>query len=691
MNFTNSAPSISTHMAPLALTASNRLWVAAFLAGSSLLTGSSMAVDNLWLGTTSDWNTATNWSLGRVPTKTNGQPAPNDFDDAVINVKTPNPALISADISVTPRDILVGINAGADGRLDHTAGAAATGAGNWMNVGAGTGTGVYNLANTAVAGGGFTGFAQGSGSMIVSGRLQIGQAGSNGTVNVNTTGSLTINGGGGDAFKIGEGVNGVGRVNLDGGTIDVPNGEMWVGQASGGNGTLQMSAGTLNVGNWVAIGRNTGATGTVNFSGGTINKTGGGQWIVGDNGNGTMTQTGGTLNVNNEFWVGQGGTSNSSYVMSAGQINVGSWVAIGRDGGTGKMDMSGGSFVKTGAGSNFIVGASGPGTLDQTAGLTDVQGGISWIGETNNATGNLNLSGTAEYRTSVMELGVNGGATGNANLNGGTLRVGQLRGGNGTANASFNGTQIVATADQAAFINNLDTATVAAGGLKVDTNSFSVGVTQVLSGIGAVTKSGTGTLTLGGSNAYTGGTTVTGGTLLINGSQTLATGLVSVGSGATLGGSGTSGGGLALNGGTLAPGNSAGTLTSMGSAAFDANAILAFELLGTDQTVGAGINDLLTGVTNLTLDGTLNVTDLGAGSFLSATVGNSWRLINYTGSLTNNGLALGTTPSLTGGLAFAVDTTTVGQVNLVVVPEPTTTVVLGAALAAFGLRRRRTC
>lgn len=690
MSNQNTHPTVSFRMPPLAATSSPR-WMAALLAGSSLLLGSANAVDNVWVGTTTDWNDPANWSLGRVPVNPNGGVAPNDFDDAVINTSALNPAVISANIAATPRDILVGISAGANGRLDHTAGTAATGGGNWMNVGAGTGTGLYNLANTSAAAGGVTGFAQGTGSMTVGGRLQIGQAGSSGTVNVNTTGTLTVNAGGGDAFKVGEGMGGVGRLNIDSGTISIPTGELWVGQGDGSSGTLNMAGGTLNVGNWTAIGRGTGANGSLNLSAGIINKTGGGQFIVGDGGTANFAQTGGALNVNNEFWVGQAATGNANYVLSAGAISVGSWVAVGRDGGTGNVQMSGGTFTKTGAGTNFIVGASGPGTMTQSAGLVDVQQGITWVGETNNTTGTLTLSGTSEFRTGIIEMGVNGGTTGNLNLNGGTLRTGQIRGGNGAANVTFNGTQIIATANEAAFVNNLDTATVAAGGVNVDSNSFSVGIGQILSGIGGVNKSGSGTLTLSGANAYAGGTNVTGGSLVINGDQTLSTGLVTVGNGATLGGIGTSGGALAVAaGGILAPGTGAGTLSVLGATTLDPASTLSYDLLGSHQTAGGGINDLLTGITgSLTLDGTLNVTETTAGSFLGATFGNSWRLINYTGLLTNNGLALGTTPALSGGLSFAVDTTTLGQVNLVVVPEPTTVSILGAMLISLGFRRRR--
>ena len=61
-------------------------------------------------------------------------------------------------------------------------------------------------------------------------------------------------------------------------------------------------------------------------------------------------------------------------------------------------------------------------------------------------------------------------------------------------------------------------------------------------GTTALTKTGTGTITLSGTNSYTGATAVNVGTLLINGNQTSAVGNVTVAADATLGGTGTLGG-----------------------------------------------------------------------------------------------------------------------------------------------------
>ena len=92
---------------------------------------------------------------------------------------------------------------------------------------------------------------------------------------------------------------------------------------------------------------------------------------------------------------------------------------------------------------------------------------------------------------------------------------------------------------------------------------------------------------------------------------------------------------------------------------------------------------------NLALDGTLNVSEIGVGSFLTATQGDTWRLFTYTGALTDNGLSLGTVPTLSSGLTLAVDTSTPNQVNLIVVPEPAVSAMVGIGVLAL-LRARLT-
>ena len=101
------------------------------------------------------------------------------------------------------------------------------------------------------------------------------------------------------------------------------------------------------------------------------------------------------------------------------------------------------------------------------------------------------------------------------------------------------------------------------GGMIVVDDGFTLTVAKPIgdaSGGNALTKAGTGTLTLSATSTYSGVTTVSEGRLNVDG--LLASGsAVTVAYGATLGGTGTAAGTIDANG-TLAPGNAIGTLNT---------------------------------------------------------------------------------------------------------------------------------
>ncbi|MDB6070594.1 MAG: hypothetical protein JWL81_1765, partial [Verrucomicrobiales bacterium] len=481
-----------TRMFPIGTAAHNARWFATFLAGSTALSTSAFAVNNLWNGGSTDWNTPANWSLGRVPSNANGATTGDTFDDAVINTIVPNFAILTASPAATPRDIRVGSEAGATGRVDQTAGIASTGVGNWMFVGVAGGTGTYNIANTAASGGTFTGFGQGTGSLNAGGIS-------------GTAGRLYIGGddGGGDAG------NGTFNVHTSG-TVTVRN-DLSIG-AQTGTGVFNMDSGTVTTGGWNFCGSGAGSTGTFRMSGGTF--TNAGRFYFGDGGNATAVQTGGTLSNGGEVWIGNG-TGTAQYTLSAGTLSTANWFAVGRESGQGILNVSGGSLIKTGAGSfTMATGTDSNGTVNLTGGVIDIQSGNFYAGEGGtNTTANVNISGTGELRTPLLSVGNGGTATGNINLNGGTLRTGQIDGGAGISNVTFNGTQIIATSVQPTFLSDIGNAIISSGGLKVDSNGLNIASAQALQGTGGITKSGAGTLSLTGSNSFTGPLIVNAGKL----------------------------------------------------------------------------------------------------------------------------------------------------------------------------------
>ncbi|HUI08411.1 MAG TPA: glycosyl hydrolase family 28 protein [Verrucomicrobiae bacterium] len=223
--------------------------------------------------------------------------------------------------------------------------------------------------------------------------------------------------------------------------------------------------------------------------------------------------------------------------------------------------------------------------------------------------------------------------------------------------------------DSVSFSNSLSVADDSTLVFASGNNAFS----GALSGSGALTLSllANSRLSLqGNSSGYAGNVTVSNGTLLVDNTAGSGTGAgaVTVLTGATLGGDGIVGGPVTVNG-TLAPGDGPGTLAIGNNLALSDAAELQY---------GLGTNSDLAAVGgNLTLDGTLNITDTGG--FTNGT----YTLFTYGGMLTTNGsrsiLRIGATPSP--NLDYVVDISSIGHVNLIVTVPCYT---LSATNASFG-------
>lgn len=214
-----------------------------------------------------------------------------------------------------------------------------------------------------------------------------------------------------------------------------------------------------------------------------------------------------------------------------------------------------------------------------------------------------------------------------------------------------------------------------------------------ISGTTTLTKTGAGAVQLNNvDNNFRAPINVHEGSLYVNG---LIYGItqLTVESDTRLGGNGSIQGIVAMKGtSTLAPGDNSipghiGTLV-VGDLHLGERTNLEFEL-NEQGIVGNKINDLLIVSGDLTLDGILNIFD--AGGFGIGT----YELLQYRGSLTDNGLEFGYVPD--DGLTYKLEIVPIagiveasgGSLMLTVVPEPAGIAASLGALALGSLARRR--
>ena len=212
---------------------------------------------------------------------------------------------------------------------------------------------------------------------------------------------------------------------------------------------------------------------------------------------------------------------------------------------------------------------------------------------------------------------------------------------------------------------------------------------DINNGSGGITKNGPGTMNLArpGGNSYSGITTVNAGTLLVNNTTGSGTGsgLVVVNPGAIFGGSGhiiTTG--VTVDG-VLSPGNSPGTLDIQGPLALGAGSATLMEIGGLSSY------DQVTGLTDLTLDGLVIVTFFGTFGPSGLSSGDSFDLLNWSGTLNSGGFVLATDliePDISSAGLTWDNSTFLTDGIIRVIPEPSTAL-LAAAAALLGLRRRR--
>jgi T5SS/PEP-CTERM-associated repeat protein/autotransporter-associated beta strand protein len=411
--------------------------------------------------------------------------------------------------SVSSHFTYIGVDVGGAGEVtvDGTLGSAT-----WT-INEGIVVGDYGTGALAITGGG---------SVTAATNSYVGyNAGGNGTVTVGGgTGAATL------TFNDGlyVGFAGVGALDVTGGgSVSVATGTI-IGSVATGNGTMNVGGGTgsssFTEATEIRVGHD--GTGELNITGGGSVSSVGTAFIgMNASGHGTVTVGGGTGTATwttpQNMFVGHGGTGTLD-ITGGGTVSA-SDVLVGHNSGSnGSLTIGGGTgeshLISSGA---LNIGNTGTGTLNITGGGSVSTAAYACIGCNAVSNGTVTVGGGngASIWTISQNLSVGiGSGSGTLNINaGGVVSAAGLEGGNGSSAINFDGGTL--------RITDTDTAgnsfVLLSGGGTFDVlDAFNI--SSAISGAGALTKTGSGSLELSGTspNTYTGTTTVDSGTLVLN-------------------------------------------------------------------------------------------------------------------------------------------------------------------------------
>lgn len=447
-----------------------------------------------------------------------------------------------------------------------------------------TGSGVTALVTTSITGTGglitsgtggvlvltgssnFTGTsAIKSGTLVVSGagavldgpaRILVGAA-------AGDDGALVIENGGqmnSGLVRIADQAGSAGNALVSGGT--------WVNQGmeigNYGTGTLLITDGLVSANNGAVLGFNSGAVGVVTVTGGTFAV--GGNLDVGFIGTGTVTMDGGLVTAQN-MTLGVASSGGRGYAtVTSGTLDISGLLNIGPgvsgellingglvNSGTGSVGVNSGDFgtvtVTSGTWANatrLLLGSSGTGVMTLAGdGVVSVGSGTLQMAQTSAGNATLNIgSGTTAAGTLLANVVTGSAGTSVVNFHHtgttifaprieGKVAVNQLAGTTilTAENSHTDGTQISGGTLQLG--NGGTTGSIAGNVANSGTLAFArsdaLTFGGTISGSGVVRQIGTGTVTLGALNSYSGGTDIVNGVLQISGTSALGTGDVEIG------------------------------------------------------------------------------------------------------------------------------------------------------------------
>ena len=423
-----------------------------------------------------------------------------------------------------------------------------------------------------------------SGTLVLTGTMSNTPAVAGGIMQVPGTGRISSAG----VVDIGNTASASGVLTISGGTVqaNAANGGQFsssliAGPASTAAGSIQMTSGTLTTAEQLGLGAGLGGYAAFDLSGGTV--TLGSYLVVGFNNDiAVLNQSGGAITVSSNCpTIAAGGTAS----LGVANLSGGSLTAInstngnvsGRGGmfvgenGTGFLNVSGSASLTLFGDANLTLGrqAGASGEVNLLGGtITTAQvskgggaGSFNFNGGTlkaftNNAAFMAGLnsatiySGGAKINDGGFAITVNQpllapvgfgvssipvGAGGSGYIDTPVVVISGGVGSNATATATVSGgvvTAINVTCPGSGYISG-DTIsiTISGGG---GTGASAGTPTFVANAGGGLTKSGTGTLTLGGANSYSGATIVGSGQLIVTPAHQVS-GAVTVTNGATFG------------------------------------------------------------------------------------------------------------------------------------------------------------
>lgn len=443
-----------------------------------------------------------------------------------------------------------------------------------------------------------------------------------------------------------------------------------------GTGTLTLTGGITGTGNLVIWGSQAiTESGTITING-TLLRTNNGTLTLSNAANsfGNVTVNDGIISVNSIANAGVNSALGAGTTISIGQSGFNTFGTLRFTGVTGGSsdraiiilsnsgNVNGGIIESAVSGQRLTlsggVTTGGTGTTP-TLQLTGIGDGVM--------SGDISGTGLALTKTGSGAWTLSGSNTftGGMTVSAGTLAVGSdSAAGGGTvtmSGGSLSNSSALVTLGNAIVVNTATTNTIssAAGNLVLR---------GIISGTGLLMKSGAGTLTLTGSNTFSGATTVASGILQVNNASGSGLGSSAAGvtSGGTLGGTGVVNGVVTVNTGAKVAAGSGGigTLT-VGSLVLNAGGLVDVEL----DLSGGQTNDQIVVSGSLTFNGGgFNLYQVGTTT--PFTTPGTYNLIQYSGAIGGAGFHILAVANPVAGLSYSFNvaggwvTVTIGrQVN----------------------------